>query len=276
VPELPDLEYIASIIAPEIQGRRIVGVAVKEPIVIRMLAPGSFADVLIGTTFGKTVRHGPFLLFPLDGVDLIVHHMLAGRLQIAGADEKPIPHLCFTLSLDDGRSLRYGDDKKMGKVYVTQPGAHADIPGYDTQGVDILSPGFTYELFASLIKGRRHQVRVFVMDQSAMSAVGNAYADEILFAAGIHPKTSCAALGETELRRLYDAIRGTLAWGIEQVRNAGLPIEVKVRGHMKVRNRKGEPCPVCGTKIRTVGVLGYDSFFCPSCQPAVRAQKIPW
>ena len=67
-----------------------------------------------------------------------------------------------------------------------------------------------------------------------------------------------------------------MAWGIAEVEKAGEPIEAKVRGHMKVRNRKDMPCPVCGTTIRRAGVLGYDSFFCPSCQPPKRAQKIPW
>ncbi|HET6486082.1 MAG TPA: zinc finger domain-containing protein, partial [Spirochaetia bacterium] len=120
------------------------------------------------------------------------------------------------------------------------------------------------------------QARVFVMDQTALSAIGNAYADEILFAAGIHPKTSCASLSAEERRKLYDSIRSVMAWGIEEVRKADRPIEEKVRDHMRVRNRKDQPCPVCGGTIRRAGVLGYDSFFCPTCQPAVRKQAIPW
>jgi formamidopyrimidine-DNA glycosylase len=276
MPELPDLEYAVEKLAPGIKGRRIAEVSVKEPIIIRMLAPRSFGDALTGRSFGELSRRGPFLLFAMDGVDLIVHHMLSGRIQIAPKDAKPIAHLCFSLSLDDGSCLRYGDDKRMGKVYVTEPGAHSAIPGYTTQGIDILSPSFTYEAFSALIQGRRHQARVFVMDQTALSAIGNAYADEILFAAGIHPKTSCASLSEEERRKLYESVRSVISWGIEEVRKAGEPIEVKVRGHMKVRNRKGEPCPACGTKIRTTGVLGYDSFFCPKCQPSAKPQKIPW
>jgi formamidopyrimidine-DNA glycosylase len=270
MPELPDLEYIVEGLAPKIIGRRITEISVKEPIVIRMLVPRSFGDALIGRTFGELSRHGPFLLFALDGVDLIVHHMLAGRLQIAPGGEKPVAHLCFTLFLDNDDCLRYGDDKRMGKIYVTEPGAHSTIPGYDTQGVDVLSPAFTFEAFSALIRGRRQQARVFVMDQTAMSAIGNAYADEILFAAGIHPKTPCTGLSEEERRRLYESVRAVISRGIEEVRKAGEPIEVKVRGHMKVRNRKGEPCPVCGTTIRTAGVRGYDAFFCPRCQPG------PW
>jgi formamidopyrimidine-DNA glycosylase len=205
--------------------------------------------------------------------------MLAGRLQIAPrADRavKPIPHLCFSLLLDSGEWLRYGDDKKMGKVYLTEEGRFEAIPGYDTQGVDVLSPAFTRDAFEKLIKGRRHQVRVFLMDQAALSAIGNAYADEILFTAGIHPKTSCASLSPAARARLHESIMSVLAWGIDEVRKAGQEIDVKVRGHMRVRGRKDQPCPVCGTTIRRAGVLGYDAFFCPACQPATRKQQIPW
>jgi formamidopyrimidine-DNA glycosylase len=206
--------------------------------------------------------------------------MLTGRMQLADAGSRPIPHLCFSLDLDDGGSLRYGDEKRMGKVYLARQGSRDDIPGWREQGVDILSPAFTRETFERLIAGRRDQVRVFVMDQSALSAVGNAYADEILFAARIHPKTPCNRLDEERRGRLFEAIGSVIAWGIDEVERADRPLEDKVRDHVKVRNRLGEPCPVCGTTIRRVGVLGYDSFFCPRCQPADGTiggkRAIPW
>jgi formamidopyrimidine-DNA glycosylase len=279
VPELPDLEYIVENLAGRIAGKTITEVVVKEPIVIRMLLPGAggFVDALPGRSFRGLRRRGPFLEFTLSGdAELIVHCMLAGRLQIAQAAEKPVAHLCFALRLDSGEWLRYGDDKKMGKVYLAARGAGSAIPGYDTQGVDVLSDAFTRARFEQLIAGRRHQARVFLMDQAALSAIGNAYADEILFSAGIHPKTSCAVLTPEQRGKLYDSIRAVMAWGIDQVRKARQPIDVKVRDHMRVRGRKDEPCPVCGTKIRRAGVLGYDSFYCPSCQPATRKQQIPW
>ena len=114
------------------------------------------------------------------------------------------------------------------------------------------------------------------MDQALISAVGNAYADEILFAAGLHPKTRCHELSDPEVARFHAAIVETLRLGIEEVERAARPVEIKVRDHMKVRNRKGEPCPVCGTTIRRAAVLGYDTFFCPSCQPERGGRGIPW
>jgi formamidopyrimidine-DNA glycosylase len=202
--------------------------------------------------------------------------MLAGRLQVAEKGMKPVTHLCFSLSLDNGDVLRYGDEKRMGKVYLTASGAYDSIPGFREQGVGILTSEFTLEKFESLIKGRRQQARVFIMDQAAISAIGNAYADEILFAARIHPKTSCSSLSAEQRRTLYESIRSVMAWGIAEVEKAAQPIETKVRDHMKVRNRKDEPCPVCGSTIRRAGVLGYDAFYCPKCQQAAKPQRIPW
>jgi formamidopyrimidine-DNA glycosylase len=289
VPELPDLQYIVLRLAPRIADRRIDEVAVREPIVIRMLLPGAggFVDALPGRAFTGLRRHGPFLVFDLTGeAQLVIHCMLAGRLQIAGPKEKPVGSLAFAMHLDNGDWLRYGDEKKMGKVYLIARGATAAIPGFDTQGVDVTSPDFTLECFQRLIAGRRQQVRVFLMDQTALSAVGNAYADEILFSAGIHPKTFCASLSPAERDRLHASIVSVMAWGIAEVEKAGEPIEVKVRGHVRVRGRKDQPCPACGTKIRRVGVLGYDAYFCPQCQPvggpegksrtADRKHQMPW
>ena len=278
MPELPDLEYIGRCLRPRVIDRTITGVTLREPIVLRMLLPdaGGFAEALPGRVIERLERRGPFLRFGLGSADLIVHCMLAGRLQVAEKGVRPVPHLCFTLTLDNGDILRYGDEKRMGKVYLTASGAYDAIPGYREQGVGILTPEFTLEAFETLIAGRRQQVRVFLMDQAALSAIGNAYADEILFAARIHPKTPCSSLSAGQRRTLYESITSVMAWGIAEVEKAAQPIEIKVRDHMKVRNRKDEPCPVCGSTIRRAGVLGYDAFFCPQCQKPSKPQRIPW
>lgn len=280
MPELPDLVYIVKHLAPEIVGRRITAVTVREPVVIRMTAGGSLSEALSGRRLLSLERHGPFLVFTFEDAVLVAHLMLSGHWQLASGS-RSTAHECFALRLDDGRTLRYGDETRMGRIYVgPRHGQMFErIPGFAAQGIDPTSPQFTAEAFGRLIRGRRSQVRVLLMDQSLISAVGNAYADEILFAAGLHPKTRCGELSEHEAARLYASIVETLRRGIEAVEAAGRPVEVKVRGHMRVRNRKGQPCPICGTKIRRATVLGYDAFFCPSCQPErVRrgASGIPW
>jgi formamidopyrimidine-DNA glycosylase len=277
MPELPDLVHIVKALGPEIEGRRITRVAVKNPIVLRVLVPGSFPELVTEKILRGLERHGPFLHVGIDpGLDLVMHLMLAGRLKLARPGEKALPATTFSLELEDGRVLHYGDEKSMGKIYLSSSGNFGSIPGYSTQGVDVASPGFTFDLFSALIAKKRCQARVFVMDQSYLSAIGNAYADEILFEAGIHPKAPCYALSPEKRRALYDAVRSVLAWGIEEVEKAGRPLEDKVRGHMRVRGRAGQKCPRCGALIRKTGVLGFDSFFCPVCQPDLAGRGLDW
>jgi formamidopyrimidine-DNA glycosylase len=263
-----------------------LAVEVFEPVVIRMLIGGGFAENLRDRTFQDLHRHGPFLVFTLTDRVLVMHLMLAGRLHDLPRGSKLPRDRCFVLGLDDGGIIAYSDNRKMGKIYLDEraagEAAHAaSIPLYRSQGLDISSAAFTLEAFRAGVARKRQQVRVFLMDQTVLSAIGNAYADEILFDARLHPKTRCNELGPADVERLYRSVRKVMEWGISEVEDAGKPIDVKVRDHVKVRNRKGEPCPVCGATIRRASVLGYDTFFCPTCQPLpeggiARRSAIPW
>ena len=285
MPELPDLVHIEKVLRASLLGDTVAAVSVREPIVLRVAVPEGFAAALASRTLREVRRRGPFLVLALPPVELVVHFMLAGRFRLSeegAAAGRALGRggrdLCFTLGFASGRTLAYLDDKRMGKVYLMPEGRYEQIPGFLTQGLDLLSEGFSLDAFRRLAAGRRQQVRVFLMDQSALSAIGNAYADEILFAARLHPKTGCHQLSGEEVQRLYGSIREVLAWGSRQVEAAGEPLEVKVRGHLKVRGRRGEPCPVCGTPIRRAGVLGHDAFFCPRCQATrqIRPPGVPW
>src|SRR6185503_4513357 len=128
----------------------------------------------------------------------------------------------------------------------------------------------------TLAKGRRDQVRMFLMDKRTLASIGNAYADEILFAAGIHPKTFMRQLSDDDRERLFTAINQVLAHAIAEIERRNEPIEVKVRDFLSVRGRDGKPCPRCGTKIRAVRVGDGDSCFCPTCQPATRRLFLDW
>ncbi len=256
---------------------KIERVLIKEPIVLRVLLKESVASALAGARFKTVFRHGPFLGLTFDNqLAMIVHPMLAGKFKLTTDTQKAGRGVCFSFLLSDTRTLHYLDDKKMGKAYLLQSGNYAQIPRFEQQGIDILSSGFTLEKFQALIEKQRKQVRVFLMDQTLLSAIGNAYADEILFDARLHPKTLCNQLAEQDVENLYNSVVTVMNWGIRKIKQAGQPIEVKVRGHVKVRNRKDQPCPRCDSIIRRAGVLGYDAFFCPICQPPKRKQFIEW
>jgi formamidopyrimidine-DNA glycosylase len=117
---------------------------------------------------------------------------------------------------------------------------------------------------------------MFLMDKRALASIGNAYADEILFAARIHPKTFCPKLAPAEADALFATIPRVLTDAIAEIRRRHEPVDVKVRDFLAVRGRDGKPCRVCGTTIRAVRVGDGDACFCPTCQPTTRKLFVDW
>ena len=257
-------------------GKRITSARVKEPIVLRVAVPGDLPSLTTGRTVSSVDRRGNFVLFDLGDLELAVNMMLAGRFRLATPDQKIEGAMCFALLFEDGVELRYLDSKKMGKAYLIPRGRHDLAPGLATMGVEVLSDEFTLERFRALAARRRDQIRSFLMDKKTLAAIGNAYADEILFAARVHPKTLVRQLTPDELETLYLAIRSGLSQAIDEVARRGAPIEEKVRDFLAVRGRKGAKCPRCGTTLRRAVHLSADSVFCPECQPARRPQFVDW
>jgi formamidopyrimidine-DNA glycosylase len=268
MPELPDLEYIVSVLSRTLPGRRIEQVRVKNPIVLRLGIRGTLQDVCAGEAFGACRRRGHFVVLEIgEAHEFIVNPMLAGRFRLCAGKERGERSLCIALGLDGGEELRYLDDKQMGKVYLVPKGDRSVVPGFEAVGVEPLSPEFTVDRLRELVRVRRDQVRAFLLDKTAVAAIGNAYADEILWAAKLHPKVGCRGLTDEDIVRLHAAIRDVLSEAVKEIFRRGEPIEVKIRDFLRVRNRKGEACPACGTTIRVEGVRGYDTFYCPTCQP---------
>jgi len=272
VPELPDLLYVLARLRERLLGRTVSAERVKEPIVLRYAVRGNLS-LLLGRRLEELTRKAHFLCFRLEGLDLAVNPMLAGRFRLAAPGDPDEASLAFALGFGD-QELRYLDDKKMGKAYLIASGDWQAIPGLQSGGVDVLSSAFTRERFVSLLKHRRDQVRAFLLDKKALDSLGNAYADEVLFEAGIHPKTWCRSLTHDDAVRLHTAIVTVLGEAAAEVARRAEPIEVKVRDFLKVRLK--QVCPRCGAKIRRAGVRGMDAYFCPHCQPATRAGLVDW
>jgi formamidopyrimidine-DNA glycosylase len=278
MPELPDLLYIRDYLHPRLKDRTITAVRIRQPVILRTTLDEPFERTLSGRRIEEVRIRGPFIHLLLSvNHHLIINLMLSGRIQHQRPGERVEGYLCCSIDLDDGTSLNICDSKLMAKVYSSSGDQFGQIPRFNEQGIDVLSDTFTADAFSSLAsRHRRKQVRVFINDQTILSAIGNAYADEVLFDARIHPKSLVAHLDRTQLDALYSSIVHVLRWGAEEVRKAAGPIQTKVRDHMRVRNRKGQPCPRCGTTIRREGVRGHDVFFCPRCQPPTRFHFLDW
>lgn len=278
MPERPDLEYVVPILAKELAGATIASVRADKPVVLRVLLPAKVDELLVGRAILGVTRRAHFVRFALSGepaIEVIVSPMLAGRFALGPGDAKPPRDVAMTFGLADGRALRYRDDVQMGKVYVIAKDDLASVPGAAKIGVDVLDPkAFTLDAFTALAKARRDQAKVFLMDKAALDAMGNAYADEVLFEAGVHPKAMVRSLSKDEIARLHAAIVKVLGEARATIAERRPALDEKLRDFLKVRGRPGEPCVRCGTKLRRAGVHGHDAIFCPSCQPDGRGSAI--
>lgn len=271
MPELPDLVHVEAVLRRSVVGLPIVKVRVGDPVVLRLMVAEPLPALLAGKRIVEVSRRGQFMRFNLDGgLCLVVNAMLSGRYSLADIGAASGASLILALGFAGGLELRYADETRMGKIYVARSEQLDQIPGFATLGVDLLADEFSLPHLRRLVARRRDQVRQFLLDKTALASIGNAYADEILFAARLHPKTFCHTLRPEEVDRLYAAIRETLYAAIREIQTRNQPIEVKVRDFLKVRGRAGEPCPMCGTTIRRVRVGRDDACFCPACQPTER------
>ncbi len=282
MPELPDLVHVEEVLRPALEGKTITAARTGDPTVLRLMVREPFPEVLVGRRLETIARRGHFMRFGLQGgLVIVVNAMLAGRYKLIppgpeAAKKKDPRALGLALVFDGAPELQYVDEKRMGKVYLARAEDEGQIPVYGQLGLDLTSPAFTRAAFAAAIARRRDQVRAFLMDKRALASLGNAYADEVLFAAGLHPKTFCHKLDPAAVDALYEAIGGVLSAAIDEIRRRNEPPEVKVRDFLKVRGRDGKPCLVCGTTIRAVRVGDGDACFCPQCQPETRKLFVSW
>jgi formamidopyrimidine-DNA glycosylase len=271
MPELPDLEAVKSILNAQIVGVKIERVEVLQPLVIRHPTPEEFVSTLTGNTISAIERRGKYLLFKLDsGHIMALHLMLVGRLQYCEASANRKPKTCFILHLEGGKQLRYFDSKLMGKVYlVEKKGKLTTIPLWKEMGPDALDDEVTPEVFQQRIKRYSGQVKEVLLSDKFLTGIGNAYADEILFEAGIYPFWPRKSLSDEEIEKLYYAMKSVLTESTEIVKDRMKDdISVEIRDFLKIHRREGKPCPVCGRKISQVQANRRITSYCRDCQRA--------
>lgn len=273
MPEWPDLHVLRSRIEKAVGGKRVTAVRVHDPLVLRATRP--LDEALAGRTLTAVAHRGRFLAFTFDdGTRVVVNPMLSGLFDLLPPATKIRATTAFAVTFEGDVDLRYRDDTRMGKVYLLAAGApDTDVPGYSDQGVEAGALAWSADEFAKRAKATRRELRNLLMDDQLIAGIGNAYADEILWAAKLHPKRRVATLDPGELDRLRGALHATLERAAEIVESE-LPPELgkKIRGHMNVRGRAGEPCPRCGAKIvRTRHGLD-EMYVCPKCQPPPKGQ----
>ena len=281
MPELPELEVVSEVLNRRILGLEISSVEVLPPggpLIIRDIAQVGFDQSLIGSNFDQVKRRGKFLLFTirsrLPDLYLAVNPKLAGRLQLASKEDRRLPKTHLILTFMNGLQLRYVDKKQMGQVYLSRnPEA---IPGYAGMGPEPfeLSP----DDFRRRLLPFRGEIKGVFTRGDFVAGIGNAYADEILWAARLHPYRKRTQLTDEEIDRLYDAMQDTLRKAIEKVRDEmGEDVHLEPRNFLAIHMKTGEPCPRCGTRISLVGANQRITNFCRTCQPGglIRGMAVP-
>jgi formamidopyrimidine-DNA glycosylase len=277
MPERPDLDHLQPRMNDRLRGQTIIRFTLAAPVVLRNLTGGDPRTLLPGLVIQSLTRHRASLLFDLGPLLLVVNPMLAGRFSLGAPTEKAPRDLAFALDLADNAQLRFVDSESMSKVTLLTPDQRAAVPDLGPAGLDLRAPAFTPEALRTLLKGRREQLKTFLLDKTALDCLGNAYADEVLFAAGLHPKTRAGSLDPKAVAALHAGITATLDAAAAEFDRRQPAWDDKVRDFLSVRNRKGQPCPRCGDPIRVCGVNGHDAFFCARCQPdAAKKGLVDW
>ena len=269
MPEAPELEVVREFLDAHAVGARVERAEVVRPSVLRSLS-GDMAEDAVGRELAAVERRGKFVTLRLSGDRLIVvNPMLTGAFQYCGAGDRVFKRTCFTLALSGGRELRYLDERQMGKAYYLAEDHLANVPGLARQGPDVLD-GCTLDEFRERLRPFRGEIKGVITRGRVVSGVGNAYADEVLFAAGIYPFRKSGALSGDELERLHRKLPEVIERAIPILRErmAG-KLHVKPRDFLMVHNKGGSPCPRCGNAISQLTANRRITSYCRRCQPGM-------
>ncbi len=273
MPELPEIEVLRRSLEPHLVGRRIVAVRVRNRALREPVAAAQLRRRAVGRRVTGLRRRGKFLLTDLEGGStLVVHLGMSGRLTLAplAAEAEPHEHLVF--ELDSGDKLRFRDPRRFGLTLALPTARLGRDRHFRHLGVEPLNGGFDGAVLAAAAAGRRGPVKSFLMDARIVVGVGNIYATEALFRAGIHPRRSVARIGSERWSGLAAAVRAVLERAIVEGGTTlndfadGEGREGLYQVSLAVYGREGEPCPRCGATVRRIVQAGRSTFYCPRCQ----------
>lgn len=296
MPELPDLTVVAEALQAAVAGRPIIRASAPGPLAVRG-TPGEL-EALVGQSLVQVTRRGKFLRFQFESDAIVVNAMLTGRFQLASPDQRVTAKTALILAFgarlkpptrpapwtrgaswmpggSDEVEIRYRDPTQMGKVYLLPAGQLRPVPGYDglggtssaPQGPDADDPALTLEVWRERIRRHPGELKSLLRNQEFVAGIGNAYSDEILFAARLNPFRKRSSLAVEEIDELYAATRETLARASATLRVRVPPkFEAEVRDFLAVHLKGGTPCPRCGNKISEISLRSEATSWCRGCQ----------
>jgi formamidopyrimidine-DNA glycosylase len=296
MPELPEVEVVRRGLEQWVAGRTVAAVEVRHPRAVRrhLEGPEHFVAALTGRTFTAAHRRGKYLWLPLAGDDgaplgaaLVGHLGMSGQLLVEKPSAPDEVHLRarFTFT-DGGRELRFVDQRTFGGLVVEElpaggPGDDMAVPPRLAHiAIDPLDPAFDVDAFSAALRRRRTEVKRALLDQTLIGGVGNIYADEALWRAGLHGARPTAKLTRGQVAALLDGVRDVLGEALAQGGTSFDSLYVDVNGQsgyfsrfLAVYGQADRPCPRCGTPIRRESFMNRSSYSCPRCQPRPRSRR---
>jgi len=292
MPELPEVETVVNDLRPQLTGRRIESLhltrdAAIRARVVRYPTAARFVRRLLGRTIAAVERRGKYIVMPLDGTAtgtfgangaldsdrMIVHLGMTGHLRVWEPEEAPVKHTHFRAVLDSGLELRYDDPRQFGRLVIGTMDELIAARAFPRRlGPEPIHGDLTEAEFERLVKARRRPVKSALLDQSFLAGVGNIYADEACFRAGIRPSRWTHRLTVRERRALYAAIQDVLENSIAARGSSiinyvdGFGLRGSNQEKLLVYGRSGEPCLRCGTPLLGTRLAGRGTVYCRKCQ----------
>lgn len=260
MPELPDVEILKQYLDATALHQEIAKTRIHDERVLEGISGATLQRRASGCRFERTARHGKHLLVALDENGwLAMHFGMTGYLRYFRRKNHQLEHVRLAFHFTNDYLLTYVCQRRLGRVTLV------DSPEAYVRDKE-LGPDALEEIDAPALRqrlsGRRGSLKSALMNQQVIAGVGNVYADEILFQAGLQPETAVKDLGRKEIDRTYAALRKVLTEAIE----ARADPERMPRGFLLPRRQEGAPCPRCGNPIRKITVSGRSTYYCPQCQ----------
>ncbi|MFC2005050.1 bifunctional DNA-formamidopyrimidine glycosylase/DNA-(apurinic or apyrimidinic site) lyase, partial [Chloroflexota bacterium] len=268
MPELPEVETVKNELLPHVIGRCITGVTLLWEGIVKELSAEEFRSRLVGQSITSITRRGKYLTFSLSNCDsLIIHLKMTGSLLVQQDSSEPPKYTRAIIHLDNDTSISFRDPRKFGVMRLVKD--RDRIIG--KLGPEPLEDDFTHQVLDQRLAKRKAPMKALLCEQNLVAGIGSMYADEVLFATGIHPLRSGGSLSQEEVKHLHSAIREILWTAIgnkgASVNTYFRPDGTKGTAHFefKVAHRFKEPCYTCGTPIERIKIRNRGSYFCPKC-----------
>ena len=264
MPELPEVETITRKLKPELVDKTIIEADLRWPRTLAFPSVGKFKEQIKGQKILRVGRRAKYLDISLSEFDLLIHLRMSGDVFIKESKITPDKHDRLILKLTDDKSLVFNDTRKFGRVWLMADPENV----LGKLGPEPLSRDFTPQWLHTALHKKHRQLKPLLLDQTFLAGLGNIYTDEALHIAKLHPLAVSDSITAKQARMLQDAVRKVLKEGI---RRNGASIDWVYRGgefqnHFRVYDRKGKPCPACGTKIERIIVGQRSTHYCPKCQ----------